>query len=82
MRQAVGIESQETQLRQSASERVLLVGTGSAKGIMASGHARRTDRSNTWPHQPKRTASRKPLPTESRPHMADCVEKLSTGPVT
>ena len=45
-------------------------GPGSAKGIMASGHARRTNRSNTWPHQPKRTASRKPLPTESRPHMA------------
>jgi hypothetical protein len=41
-----------------------------AEGIMASGHARRTNRSNTWPHRPALQNAQKPLPTESRPHMA------------
>jgi hypothetical protein len=30
----------------------------------------RINRLHTWPHRPKGRTSRKPLPTESRPHMA------------
>jgi hypothetical protein len=42
-----------------------------AEGIMASDHARRTNRSNTWPHRPAWHHRRqKPLPTGRRPHMA------------
>jgi len=37
---------------------------------MASGHERRTNRSNTWPHRPAMQESKKTLPRERRPHMA------------
>ena len=36
-------------------------GPVSAKGIMASGHARRTNRSNTWPHRPRAHRIKKSL---------------------
>jgi hypothetical protein len=37
---------------QSIFECVVLTGTCSAEGIMASGHVNRTDRPNTWLHRP------------------------------
>ena len=36
----------------SIVECVLLTGTCSAEGIMASGHVNRTQRPNTWLHRP------------------------------
>ena len=39
-------------MRQSASSACFWSGPGFAEGIMASGHAYRTNRSNTWPHRP------------------------------
>jgi hypothetical protein len=52
-------------------ECVFLVGTRFAEGIMACGHSRRFNRSNTWPHRPALYhLSRKLLPTGRRPHMA------------
>ena len=46
-------------------ECVLLTGTWSAEGIMASGHVNRAKRPNTWPHRPaaevkKALANREP----------------------
>ncbi len=37
---------------QSIFECVVLTGTWSAEGIMASGHVNRTNRPNTWLHRP------------------------------
>ena len=39
-------------MRQSASSACFWSGPIFAEGIMASGHAYRTNRSNTWPHRP------------------------------
>ncbi|MGA0565496.1 transposase [Ancylobacter sp. VNQ12] len=52
MRQPVDTGRQENPLAPERLERVLLVGTVFAEGIMASGHAYRTSRSNTWSHRP------------------------------
>jgi hypothetical protein len=42
-----------------------------AEGMMASGHAYRSNRSNTWPHRPAlQKRSTNPLPTGSGPHRA------------
>ena len=54
----------------SIVECVLLTGTCSAEGIMASGHVNRTNRPNTWLLRPLLHTCRKLLPTRSRPHMA------------
>ena len=40
-----------------------------ANGITASGTMRRTNRSDTWPHQPAMRRDCSSLPTEGRPHM-------------
>jgi transposase len=45
-------EERENPLGQSASSAWSCPGPVLAEGIMASGHARRTNRSNTWPHRP------------------------------
>jgi hypothetical protein len=42
---------------------------------MASGHVSRANRPNTWLHRPMLLRRKKSLPTRSRPHMADSVEK-------
>jgi hypothetical protein len=40
---------------------------------MASGHANRTNRPNTWPHRPSLRREESPCPIRSRPHMAQSV---------
>jgi len=59
-----------THLCQRIVECVLLTGTWSAEGIMASGPVCRTNRPNTWLHRPMLQTWRKFLPTRRRPHMA------------
>jgi hypothetical protein len=61
-------------------ECVFLVGTRCAEGIMACGHSRRFNRSNTWPHRPALYhLSRKLLPTGRRPHMALSRHRLTSA---
>jgi len=43
---------------------------------MASGHANRANRPNTWLHRPAPATWRFSLPTRSRPHMALRVDSL------
>jgi len=76
MRQAVGIEGQEKPLAPKRL-RARAVGRDPAprRALWPAAMRAAPNRSNTWPHQPKLAASRKLLPTESRPHMAQ------SGPV-
>ena len=63
-------EGRKTQQRQSALSARFRSGPAFAEGIMASGHAYRTNRSNTWPHRPAQRNIRSSLPTGSCLHMA------------
>jgi hypothetical protein len=64
-------------LRQSASSACFWSGPVLAEGIMASGHVRRTNRSNTWPHRPAQAeVHQKPLPTGSRSLIAPSSSSL------
>lgn len=48
-----------------------------ANGITASGAMCRTNRSDTWPHQPALQRDCSSLPTEGRPHMGQLQESLA-----